>query len=413
MNTLKFLGSVKAIPVALALLLAACGGSNTITGQQSGGGGTGPTGTPATLTISSSASAILSDGSTSANLTALVVDANNVLLANIPVTFAATSGGLAVTLGTTNTSGAAKSTLSAGGNPGLRTITVTATTGGLKATIDIQVIAQGSSSPVAAVTLTTSAASIPSDGSASATITALVRDASNNLIPNVPVVFSASSGGIAPVGNSTTDASGAATAVLSTAGDPTIRTITVSAKVGTLTATVAVPVVAGTGSVTVQMGADTGTGGAFVAGTIAASNASLSAGGSTSLQVVLQQSDGTLYTQSATITFSSPCAAKSFANLTPSVTTTTGVATANYVASGCNGPDIVTATATVGGHSLSATVTLTVAAASIGSIVFVSATPTIISLKGIASSTIPQSSTVIFKVLDQSRNPRPGATVNF
>jgi hypothetical protein len=145
MNTLKFLGSVRAIPVALALLLAACGGSNTITGHNTGGGGTGPTGTPATLTISSSASAILSDGSTSANLTALVVDANNVLLANIPVAFAATSGGLAVTLGTTNTSGAAKATLSAGGNPGLRTITVTATTGGLKASIAIQVIAQGSS----------------------------------------------------------------------------------------------------------------------------------------------------------------------------------------------------------------------------------------------------------------------------
>jgi hypothetical protein len=413
MNTLKFLGSVKAIPVALALLLAACGGSNTLTGQQSGGTGTGPTGTPATLTISSDASAILSDGSTTANITALALDANNVLLANIPVTFAATSGGIAVTLGTTNTSGAAKASLSAGGNPGLRTITVTATTGGLKATIAIQVIAKGSSSAVAAVTLTTSASTILSDGSTTATITALVRDASNNLVPNIPVVFSASSGGIAPVGSSTTDASGAATAVLSTAGDPTIRTITVTAKVTTLTATIAVPVVAGTGSVTVQMGSDSGTGGAFVAGTIAASNASLSAGGSTSLQVVLQQSDGTLYTQSATITFSSPCAAKSFATLTPSVTTTTGVATANYVASGCNGPDIVTATTTLGGHSLSATVTLTVAAASIGSIVFVSATPTIISLQGIASSTIPQSSTVIFKVLDQSGNPRPGAMVNF
>jgi hypothetical protein len=399
------------VTLAAALFVAGCGGGgNTLTQSTSTGGGTPGGAAPTTLTLATDSAAILADGSTTAKITALALDANNVLLPGVVVTFKATSGGLAVTQATTDAAGSALATLSSGGNPTLRTITVTATVGSLSATVDVQVVANGSSSPVAAITVTTDTPTILSDGSQVANVTALVRDASNNLIPNVPVVFTASSGGIAAA-NSTTDASGAATAVLSTAGDPTLRTITVTAKASSISATVQVQVVAGTGSVTVQMGS--GIGAAFTTGTIAVSNPSLSAGGSTSLQVVLQQSDGTLYTQSATIAFSSPCAAQSFATLTPSVTTTTGIATATYTSTGCNGADTITATATIGGRSLSATGSVTVQAAAIGSIRFVSATPAIIALKGLGSTSLPETSTVIFKVLDAGGNPRPGATVNF
>jgi hypothetical protein len=407
MKMFKFLGAT----LAAALLVAGCGGSgNTLTQGPSTGSGGGGTATPTKLTVSTDSAAILADGTTTAKITALALDANNVLLPGVVVTFQATSGGVAVTQGTTDTSGAAIATLSSGGDPTLRTITVTAIAGSLSATVAVQVVGNGSSSPVAAITVTTDTPTILSDGSEVANITALVRDASNNLIPNVPVVFTASSGGISAT-NSTTDATGAAKAVLSTAGDPTLRTITVTTKASTISATVMVQVVAGSGSVSVQMGS--GIGAAFTVGTIAVSNPSLSAGGSTSLQVVLQQSDGTLYTQSSTIAFSSPCAAQNFATLTPSVTTTTGIATANYTSTGCNGADTITATATIGGRSLSATGSVTVQAAAIGSIRFVSATPTIIALKGLGSTALPESSTVIFKVLDAGGNPRPGATVNF
>ena len=409
MNVFKSLG----VSLAAALFLAGCGGGSTLTTPTStggGGGGTGGSATPTALTISSDSAAILADGSTSAKITALALDANNVLIPGVVVTFSATSGGLAVMNATTDSTGSAIATLSAGGNATLRTITVTATAGSLTATVDVQVVANGSSSPVAAITVTSDTPTILSDGSQVANITALVRDASNNLIPNVPVLFTASSGGISTT-NSTTDATGAAKAVLSTAGDPTLRTITVTAKASTFTATVSVQVVAGTGSVTVQMGS--GTGASFTAGTIAIANPSLSAGGSTSLQVVLQQSDGTLYTQSATINFSSACAAQNFATLTPSVTTTTGIATATYSATGCNGTDTITATTTIGGRALSATGTVTVQAAAIGSITFVSAKPTIIALKGLGSAALPETSTVVFKVLDAGGAPRPGATVNF
>jgi hypothetical protein len=159
------------------------------------------------------------------------------------------------------------------------------------------------------------------------------------------------------------------------------------------------------------MGSPAGAG--FKASVIGISSTSLSAGGSASLTVALQQSDGTLYTQPATVTFSSNCAAQNLAKITSPVTTTTGVATATYAASGCSGKDLITATATVGTNSLSASGTVTVATSSIGSIVYKSATYTIISLKGSGTTAHPETSTVVFQVLDQTGGPSSGAKVSF
>jgi hypothetical protein len=104
----------------------------------------------------------------------------------------------------------------------------------------------GASATVAAVTLDTSLPQIPSNNSQSATITAFVRDAENNFLSGIPVVFSATSGGLA-VTTAITNSGGQATATLNTAGDPTNRTITVTAtagtKSGTKSATIAVGVV--------------------------------------------------------------------------------------------------------------------------------------------------------------------------
>ncbi len=262
----------------------------------------------------------------------------------------------------------------------------------------------------AALTVTSSAPTIPADGSTSASVKAIARDASNNLLKGVVVTFSATSGG---VGGSpaTTDDNGEATVTLSAAGDPTPRTITVTAQSGALTGTVNVQVVAAGGATSVQMGS--GTGADFQPGIIAVSSATLSAGGSTSLQVVLQQSDGTLYTQPAKISFSSVCAASGLATLPASIDTTTGIASVVYAAKGCSGADVVTATATISGNPLSAAGTVTVAPASIGSIVFESATPDSIALKGTGDAGRPETSVVVFKVLDQTGGPRSGADVSF
>lgn len=78
---------------------------------------------------------------------------------------------------------------------------------------------------------------IPSDGGIPAMITAFVKDDSNNFVEGVDVQFAASSGGLL-VTQATTDENGTASASLSTAGDPTNRTITVTASAGDLTQTI-------------------------------------------------------------------------------------------------------------------------------------------------------------------------------
>lgn len=261
------------------------------------------------------------------------------------------------------------------------------------------------------LTVSASAASMPSDGTAPVTITAFARDANNVLIGSVPVSFTATSGGLSAA-TPNTGTNGEATATLGTAGDATPRTITVTATSGNLTANTIVQVLAGgTGPTSVSIGS--GTGAAFQAGVLSLQSASLSAGGSTSVTAVLQQTDGALYTQPATINFSSPCAATGLANITNPVNTSSGIATATYAATGCSGADVITATTTAGGPSISAVATVTVAPGVIGSIVYVSATPTNIALRGTGSSTRPETSTVIFRVLDQAGGPRVGTTVNF
>ena len=101
----------------------------------------------------------------------------------------------------------------------------------------------GATTPaVSAMSMTTSLPQIPSNNSASATITAFVRDADNNFLTGVPVTFSATSGGLA-VTTATTGTNGEATATLGTAGDPTDRSITVTASAGTKSATIEVGVV--------------------------------------------------------------------------------------------------------------------------------------------------------------------------
>jgi hypothetical protein len=165
-----------------------------------------------------------------------------------------------------------------------------------------------------------------------------------------------------------------------------------------------------------------GTGSAFQAGMIGISNKNVSAGGTTSLDVTVVDQAGTLYTGAmTTVVFNSPCVAQGLASITAagtstagqtpgSVTTSTGSVSATYTATGCSGDDVVTASAAVAGSNVSATGTVTVQAAAIGSIQFKSATPATIGLKGTG---LNETSTVVFKVVDSSGGPRPGVTVNF
>jgi hypothetical protein len=220
-----------------AALLAACGGgSQTITGAPTGSNG-GGTSTVGTLTVASSAASIPSDGSAAATITVVAKDSKNAAVSGAVVTFAASAGNITVTQGTTDATGTATATLVSGSAAPGSTIKVTATSGGISGTASVTV-----ANTQKTLTLLTSLPQIPSDGSKSATISALVRDSNNNVVTGTTVSFQASSGALA-ITKSATDATGTATATLSTAGDPTNRTITVTAQAGSATATVAVGVV--------------------------------------------------------------------------------------------------------------------------------------------------------------------------
>jgi len=192
---------------------------------------------------------------------------------------------------------------------------------------------------------------------------------------------------------------------------------------GALTSTVQVPVVVPSTPTVPVYSIGNGSGTAFVSGAIGlAVTGELAAGGTTSLQLSIVDQTGTLYTGApVTVTFNSPCIASNTAEILPSVasgtatavttiTTSSGSINATYKANGCTGADVITATATVGSQNLSATGKVTVEAATIGSIQFVSATPTTIGLKGTG---LGETSTVLFKVTDSTGGPRAGAAVSF
>ncbi len=405
-----------ALLVAVAASLVACGGGDASNGGSGAFSAPPPTVTPApvasSLVVTSSLATLPSDGSITSDIKVLVRDASNVVLPGVAITLQSSSGALTTGKATTDTVGEAHATLSTAGDPATRNIAVTVKAGTLTSTVNVAVGVPATTSLVNAVTLVTSTTSIPADGSATATVAAIVRDANNLLMAGVPVSFAATSGGLA-VTQAVTDANGQAVATLSTAGDSTTRNITVTSTVGTKSASVVVAVAASVPPTTISMGSGSGTG--FRPNLLGLGAASLSVGGSTSVTVTLVQSDGTLYTKPATINFNSPCVAAGTAAIQPaaSATTTTGQATVTYVAKGCAGTDQISATTTVGSQNLLATGTVTVAQAAIGSIAYVSATPTGIALRGTGDVGRPEVSTVVFRVLDVSGGPRSGATVNF
>jgi len=146
----------------------------------------------------------------------------------------------------------------------------------------------------------------------------------------------------------------------------------------------------------------------------------ISAGATAGLSVSIWDVSGaspstpaTLFTtETVEVTFSSGCSGLSVptAKIDSPVATISGVAQSTYLAQGCEGNDIVTATANAGGTVLSASGTVEVSSAGVGSIEFVSATPEQISLKGVGGT---ESSTVVFKVIDKNGNPVASKGVTF
>lgn len=239
----NFQGGLPGFLMALmmAFMLAACGG---------GGGSPGidpnkPT-TPtdptdvavakaASLSITTSA-ATMSTVTGSVDVAFLVRDANNNVVPGAKVTVAVSSGSLSRTNvdRITDKDGLIKETLTTPGDASEREITITGQVGKIAATpMKVKVV---TARPT--ITLISSSGNLDSAGAAGTeiTITALVKDSGNNVVPDVPVTLTADSGALTS-GKRLTDAKGMVKETLSTGGNQTTRVITINASVPNAVAT--------------------------------------------------------------------------------------------------------------------------------------------------------------------------------
>ncbi|MTV41011.1 Ig-like group 1 domain-containing protein [Duganella radicis] len=182
------------------------------------------------MTLTASAPTIASSGldGTEVTLTAIVKDAGGNALAGETVSFTASSGTVSSVNRVTDTAGQVVEKLSVKGDSTPRTITITAKAGNAtSAPIQIQVV-----TAVPTLSLTTDSGTLASAGTAGneVTLTALVRDANNTVMPGVVVDLKTDSGSLT-LTNRTTNAQGIVTEKLGTGGDPTSRAIKVTATV--------------------------------------------------------------------------------------------------------------------------------------------------------------------------------------
>jgi adhesin/invasin len=182
--------------------------------------------TPAYLTVTAQPKQIAADGTSTSTVTAVVSDAqHNPVPDRTLVTFT-TSLGVVGPATAETTDGTATATLTSGTTPG--TATVTVKVGMLTQRVKVEFL---DTTPTS-LTVKADPEEIPADDTSTSTITATVKDAQNDPVPDGTIVkFTTSLGTIAPSSAATQD--GAATATLRSG--TTAATATVTVKVGALT----------------------------------------------------------------------------------------------------------------------------------------------------------------------------------
>ena len=200
--------------VFTALMLGGCGGDNTLT--PGAGGPTGPDGTPpvAGVTVLASSPSLPSDAAQALEVSAIVRDTNNVAMEGVTVIMSADSGTLTFNDPVTNQNGVVTATLSGGGDPTPRQITVTADAQGVTDAVSVEVVGTD-------LDVDGPAALAQGD---SATYTIVLVDAAGNGIGNQMVDVESSAGNTLAETSLTTDSSGQAQVQLTAtaAGDDTI-----------------------------------------------------------------------------------------------------------------------------------------------------------------------------------------------
>ncbi|GIU15365.1 MULTISPECIES: Ig-like domain-containing protein [unclassified Shewanella] len=384
-----------------SFLLIGCSGGGSISEDEDGG----TTPDPTTISIELSTTNSLISVAENAQITAKVTDSNGAAVSTL-VSFSlnnATYGSFDPATGevSTNNEGNAVVTLSTASISTGATVTAKTSTGET-ASINVTMVGDGGDAgngASVAISLVdennqpTSGISSLSPGFLVATVTGLSKE--------TIVTFTTSRGEI-PINTAVTEDGQARVQILAGAEPGAANAIVtlLSGETANLPFTI--------GATNVLMGS----GAPFESGVASITPVSVSAGGTASISVTLQDDQGKLFTEPAEVIFSSICSAKASpeAEISSPVIAVNGVATSTYLAKGCVGEDSVNVSANVGGKALTASAKLTVLPASVGSIYFVEALPENIRLKGTGGS---EASTVKFKVLDSNGIAVTNQQVNF
>lgn len=154
-------------------------------------------------------------------------------------------------------------------------------------------------------------------------------------------------------------------------------------------------------------------------GALTIGSTTLSSYGTTSLTVTVLDGSGNPYTTtSAEVRFSSTCASAGKTVMPETAKTVNGTVTVSYADNGCaagSATAVIDAlnVLLVGSSAAPRTGTITINPTTAGSIRFVSAEPTTITLKGTGGAGLQETSKVIFKVVDSGGNPVGGMQVDF
>jgi hypothetical protein len=381
------------------MTLVACGGGD---GDLTGGGDGGTSGGQ-TISLAISNQNITGE----APITVLATLSGGTTVDGVLISFSSTLGAFSPSLGTalTDSSGVAEIILTAGAVRGAGEITASASSG---ATTTIGFTTQGDDVSVVGDTNITLSL-VNSDGQETDTITSSksgkVIATIEGISSSVIVTFSTTVGEI-PISTAiTNDLHQASVDILagSSLGAGTITASINSGETGELL------LVVGSSSVTM------GSGDPFEESVAGISLAQISAGGTTVISVNIIDDQGELFTEAVDVNFSSGCTslATPTAELSSPITTSNGIATSTYLAKGCVGDDPINVTANAGGINLSASTSVNVLPASVGSIEFVSSLPEVIGILGTGAVGGSESSVIKFRVLDTNSNPVNNQVVNF
>ncbi len=184
--------------IVAVLALAGCDGGSTLSNPLGPGPGPGPA--VSAVTVLTSSPSLPSDAGQEVTITAIVQDANNVAMEGVTVILATNSGTLTVPSPVSDSNGIVTATLTRGGDPTNRPITVTANANGVTGNVVVN---------VTGTTLTvTGPSALPQNDQA--TYTVVLSDAAGNGIPGRSVNISSSTGNGLSATSLTTDLGGQA-----------------------------------------------------------------------------------------------------------------------------------------------------------------------------------------------------------